>query len=111
MRREQVEEAEEGDNFLTHALNHPSLAPPTYAQVAAQQGAYMAHVVNRGYVIGRGGMDQPAPSRPLPKGPLGLPALPLPGSNPYDGASYAELAAAVSEPDANVAPCRQTFGG
>lgn len=38
--------------------------PPT-AQVAAQQGAYSARLINRGYFIGTGGLDQPPPYRPV----------------------------------------------
>lgn len=31
---------------------------PATAQVAGQQGAYAAHLVNRGFTLGMGGMDQ-----------------------------------------------------
>ena len=31
---------------------------PATAQVAGQQGAYAAHLINRGFSLGRGGMDQ-----------------------------------------------------
>ena len=27
-------------------------------QVAGQQGAYLAHMINRGYLVGTGGLDQ-----------------------------------------------------
>lgn len=37
---------------------------PATAQVAGQQGAYAAHVINRGYLLGRGGLDEPPPCRP-----------------------------------------------
>lgn len=32
-------------------------------QVAGQQGSYIAHLVNAGYTVGRGGLDQPPPCR------------------------------------------------
>eukprot|EP00955_Chlamydomonas_euryale_P048329 353938-Chlamydomonas_euryale.AAC.1 len=41
--------------------------PPT-AQVAAQQGAYVAHMLNRGYVLGVGGLEEMAPRRLAPTG-------------------------------------------
>lgn len=53
--------------------------PPT-AQVAAQQGAYAARLLNRGYFLGTGGLSEPPPFRPtipaelppeLLSGPLG----------------------------------------
>lgn len=31
-------------------------------QVAGQQGSYIAHLVNAGYTVGRGGLDQPPPA-------------------------------------------------
>jgi NADH:ubiquinone reductase (non-electrogenic) len=37
---------------------------PATAQVAAQQGAYVAHVVNRGYNLGVGGVDMVPPWKP-----------------------------------------------
>lgn len=36
---------------------------PATAQVAAQQGAYVAHLINRGFLVGRGGLDQPPPQK------------------------------------------------
>ncbi|MEW5318850.1 MAG: hypothetical protein WDW38_010035 [Sanguina aurantia] len=36
---------------------------PATAQVAGQQGSYIAHLVNAGYTVGRGGLDQPPPCR------------------------------------------------
>lgn len=33
------------------------------AQVAGQQGAYVARMINRGYVPGRGGLKEPFPCR------------------------------------------------
>ncbi|MEW5296877.1 MAG: hypothetical protein WDW36_000124 [Sanguina aurantia] len=36
---------------------------PATAQVAGQQGSYIAHLVNAGYTAGRGGLDQPPPCR------------------------------------------------
>jgi len=49
---------------------------PATAQVAGQQGAYLAHLINRGYEIGVGGETADPPSRPTIKGPMGVP---LPG--------------------------------
>ena len=40
--------------------------------MAGQQGAYLAHMINRGYHVGLGGLDRPAPSRPSPPGPAEL---------------------------------------
>ncbi|KAL4425486.1 hypothetical protein ABPG75_009502 [Micractinium tetrahymenae] len=40
---------------------------PATAQVAGQQGAYAAHLVNRGFALGRGGMGQPPPKKPVEK--------------------------------------------
>lgn len=39
---------------------------PATAQVAAQQGAFVAHLINRGFDVGRGGLDQPPPSKEEP---------------------------------------------
>jgi NADH:ubiquinone reductase (non-electrogenic) len=36
---------------------------PATAQVAGQQGAYIARMINRGYTVGIGGQDQPPPAR------------------------------------------------
>ncbi|GAX78639.1 hypothetical protein CEUSTIGMA_g6077.t1 [Chlamydomonas eustigma] len=36
---------------------------PSTAQVAGQQGAYLAHLLNRGFVLGMGGLEQPPPFR------------------------------------------------
>jgi NADH:ubiquinone reductase (non-electrogenic) len=36
---------------------------PATAQVAGQQGAYVAHLINRGFSLGAGGMEQPPPSK------------------------------------------------
>lgn len=58
----------------SYVCNNPL---PATAQVAGQQGAYVAHMVNRGYHLGVGGENAPGPSRPAVKGPLGLP-LPAP---------------------------------
>lgn len=38
---------------------------PATAQVAGQQGAYVAHMVNRGYLPLTGGLDQPPPCKPV----------------------------------------------
>lgn len=38
---------------------------PTTAQVAGQQGAYVAHVLSRGYAPGFGGIGADPPSKPL----------------------------------------------
>lgn len=40
---------------------------PATAQVAGQQGAYAAHMINRGYLPLQGGMDQPPPCKPVGK--------------------------------------------
>lgn len=37
---------------------------PATAQVAGQQGAYAAHLVNRGYLLGLGGLDKTPPAKP-----------------------------------------------
>ena len=37
---------------------------PATAQVAGQQGAYAAHLVNRGYLLGPGGLGQSPPAKP-----------------------------------------------
>ena len=44
----------------------PSAALPATAQVAAQQGAYAARLINRGYAIGAAGLDAPPPHRRRP---------------------------------------------
>ncbi|CAL8468561.1 g8101 [Coccomyxa elongata] len=36
---------------------------PATAQVAGQQGAYVARMINKGYKLGTGGLDQPFPAR------------------------------------------------
>ena len=41
----------------------PAAALPATAQVAAQQGAYAARLINRGYAIGAAGLDAPPPHR------------------------------------------------
>ena len=41
----------------------PAAALPATAQVAAQQGAYAARLINRGYAIGAAGLDVPSPHR------------------------------------------------
>ncbi|KAG1677207.1 hypothetical protein FOA52_013405 [Chlamydomonas sp. UWO 241] len=46
----------------SNVLGQDAQLPPT-AQVAAQQGAYAAHMINRGFVLGVGGMDRRAPTR------------------------------------------------
>ncbi|KAL4421095.1 hypothetical protein ABPG77_009622 [Micractinium sp. CCAP 211/92] len=38
---------------------------PATAQVAGQQGAYVAHMINRGYLPLMGGLDQPPPCKPV----------------------------------------------
>ncbi|KAI7841841.1 hypothetical protein COHA_004370 [Chlorella ohadii] len=38
---------------------------PATAQVAGQQGAYVAHLINRGFLPLQGGMDQPPPCKPV----------------------------------------------
>jgi NADH:ubiquinone reductase (non-electrogenic) len=38
---------------------------PATAQVAGQQGAYVAHFINRGFLPLQGGMDQPPPCKPV----------------------------------------------
>ena len=40
---------------------------PATAQVAAQQGAYAAHLINRGYEVGLGGLEEEAPRKPAAK--------------------------------------------
>ena len=40
-------------------------ALPATAQVAGQQGAYAARLINRGFTIGTAGLDAPPPYRPL----------------------------------------------
>ncbi|KXZ46316.1 hypothetical protein GPECTOR_45g186 [Gonium pectorale] len=43
--------------------------PPT-AQVAGQQGAYLAHLINSGYSLGVGGYSQPPPFQAVKRGAL-----------------------------------------
>ncbi len=44
-------------SLIAHGL--PSTAASTVLlQVAGQQGAYVAHLINRGFTLGPGGMDQ-----------------------------------------------------
>lgn len=50
----------DASSFVTDRL-------PTTAQVAAQQGAYVAHLINKGYALGTGGLDAPPPKKLVPK--------------------------------------------
>ncbi|KAG2487513.1 hypothetical protein HYH03_013931 [Edaphochlamys debaryana] len=43
--------------------------PPT-AQVAGQQGSYLAHLINSGYTLGVGGYTQPPPFQAVKKAPI-----------------------------------------
>ena len=104
-------------------------------QVAGQQGAYLAHMINRGYLIGTGGLDRPPPSRPVlnPLAALLAPvsggggAVPSPKTSPQSTTavgeagppvvarepltSYDEMAITVAaSPSAKVELCRRPFG-
>jgi len=75
---------------------------PATAQVAAQQGSYLAHVLNRGFVVGKGGPDAMPPCRPASEPLAGLRSLLGQGSSGGARQSYAELAASVMEPGAKL---------
>mmetsp|Transcript_22742 Transcript_22742/g.70657 ORF Transcript_22742/g.70657 Transcript_22742/m.70657 type:complete len:515 (+) Transcript_22742:344-1888(+) len=45
---------------------------PATAQVAGQQGAYAAHVINRQYVLGVGGANCYPPTKTIPKGSVSI---------------------------------------
>ena len=48
--------------LLTCASLHVSyVCPALCAQVAGQQGAYLAHLLNSGFTLGVGGYTQPPP--------------------------------------------------
>jgi NADH:ubiquinone reductase (non-electrogenic) len=70
-------------------------ALPATAQVAAQQGAYAARLINRGYAIGAAGIDAPPPHRrpPPPVFSIGAGAdAPAEAAQPFEFLSLGLLA-------------------
>ena len=66
---------------------------PATAQVAAQQGAYAARLINRGFALGAAGLDAPPPHRSSPTPPLGPASSAREAAQPFEFLSLGLLAA------------------
>lgn len=79
-------------------------------QVAAQQGSYAAHMINKGYVIGRGGQDALPPARPANRILQSLSLFKSKETVAADEESYEGLAARMAETDADLEFFSRPFG-
>ena len=75
-----------GDNALL-----PGSPLPATAQAAAQQGAFAARLLSRGYALGAGGLGRPPPHRPAAGGAWRLPTVAAAGGG--GGGSVGHIAA------------------